>query len=263
MTCDAGGVGKKKDVFQVWMRENRFCAEAVKPVQKPFEDLSSCFSIFKSPSGWLVNELAFMKVQVKKPKAVTPPLEGLRGCNLFTVPTTCTMCSMSGHNSRTCPRKLRALARFAELDATRDTQLREETCTESHGLDLILDEPIQDDEHICEVPALPRPDADTGTPRIGTDAWTEYLGGQLLGPLEGLAECASMFREPNAWSSEVMKVKVKQPKEIIAPLEGLRGCPLFTIPTTCGKCCLQGHDSRSCSRTGLVRQFAVHNVVCA
>ena len=248
MTCDAGGVGKKKDIFQVWMRENRFRAEAVKPVQKPFENLSSCFSIFKSPSGWHVNELAFMKVQVKKPKAVTPPLEGLRGCNLFTVPTTCTMCSMSGHNSRTCPRKLRTC---------------EDTCSESHGLDLILDEPIQDDEHICEVPALPRPDADTGTPRIGTDAWTEYLGGQLLGPLEGLAECASMFREPNAWSSEVMKVKVKQPKEIIAPLEGLRGCPLFTIPTTCGKCCLQGHNIRGCSQTGLVRKFAVCDVVCA
>jgi hypothetical protein len=126
---------------------------------------------------------------------------------------------------------------------------------ESEALTLVLAEEIQDDESICAVPVLPRPISDTGTPRIGTGSWTDDS-------VEGLADSATMFKEPKGWSSGVLRVNVKKEKEIIAPLEGLRGCSLFTIPTTCSKCNLQGHNSRSCPRTGLVRQFAVRNGEC-
>jgi len=209
------------------MKENRFCDDLPKPVQKPFEDLSSCFSIFKSPKGWLVNELAFMKVHVKKPRETTPPLESLSGCKLF----------------------VRSYAKRAATPATVPVPAPATTAS-ALELTLVLAEDIQDDESICEVPVLPRPIADPGTPRIGTGSWTDDS-------VQGLSESASMFKEPKGWSSKVMNVNVKKEKEVIAPLEGLRGCSLFTIPTTCSKCCLQGHNIRSCQRTGLVRQFAV------
>lgn len=210
---------KKKDIFQLWLKENRFCAEPVTPSVESFDNLSSCFSIFKAPQGWLIGDLAYMKVHVKKEKVVSPSLEGLRGCDLFN------------------ERKNKAVP------------------VESEALTLVLAEEIQDDESICEVPMLPRPISDTGTPRIGTGSWTDDS-------VQGLADSATMFKEPKGWNSVVLRVNVKKEKEIIAPLEGLRGCSLFTIPTTCSKCNLQGHNSRSCTRTGLIRQFAVLDGEC-
>ena len=210
---------KKKDIFQLWLKENRFCAEPVTPSVESFDNLSSCFSIFKAPQGWLSGDLAYMKVHVKKEKVVSPSLEGLRGCDLFN------------------ERKNKAVP------------------VESEALTLVLAEEIQDDESICAVPMLPHPIADTGTPRIGTGSWTDDS-------VQGLADSATMFKEPKGWSSAALRVNVKKEKEIIAPLEGLRGCSLFTIPTTCSKCCMQGHNSRSCTRTGLVRQCAVRNGEC-
>lgn len=211
------GAPKKKDVFQLHLKENRFCADPVTPSVESFDNLSSCFSIFKAPQGWHANELAYMKVHVKKEKVVSPPLEGLRGCNLFV---------------RSYVKRASAPAPVPALELT-----------------LVLAEEIQDDESICAVPMLPRPTADTGTPRIGTVDWTDDS-------VQGLADSATMFKEPKGWSSTVLRVNVKKEKEVIAPLEGLRGCSLFTIPTTCSKCCLEGHNSRSCTRTGHVRQFA-------
>ena len=207
---------KKKDIFQLWLKENRFCAE---PSVESFDNLSSCFSIFKAPQGWLIGDMAYMKVHVKKEKVVSPPLEGLHGCDLFN------------------ERKNKAVP------------------VEPEALTLVLAEEIQDDESICEVPMLPRPISDTGTPRIGTGSWTDDS-------VQGLADSATMFKEPKGWNSVVLRVNVKKEKEIITPLEGLRGCSLFTIPTTCSKCNMQGHNSRSCTRTGLVRQFAVRGGEC-
>ena len=210
---------KKEDIFQLWLKENRFCAEPVTPSVESFDNLSSCFSIFKAPQGWLIGDLAYMKVHVKKEKVVSPSLEGLRGCDLFN------------------ERKNKAVP------------------VESEALTLVLAEEIQDDDRICEVPMLPRPISDTGTPRIGTGSWTDDS-------VQGLADSATMFKEPKGWNSVVLRVNVKKEKEVSAPLEGLRGCSLFTIPTTCSKCNLQGHNSRSCTRTGLARQFAERNGEC-
>jgi hypothetical protein len=74
-------------------------------------------------------------------------------------------------------------------------------------------------------------------------------------PLEGLAGCKNIFKEPKVITFKKTK-KVKKIKKVKKPLEGLAGCVnIFKEPKvitvkktskTCSGCGEKGHNTRSC-----------------
>ena len=201
-----------------------------KKVRKPFERLVDCTKMFKEPNSFYTA------------KKVRKPFENLASCmNIFKDPKgfyTAKKVRRSFDELASCAPVLRKLFKEPVSFYKAQKVVRVSKDAEVFDLKLILDEPIQEDESICEVPALPRPIPDAGTPRIGTDSWIEYLGEQPLEPLQGLADCASLFEEPDPVTQKARSI-------------------------TCSNCLLQGHNIRTCTRTSLVRQFAVLDGVCA
>ena len=151
----------------------------------------------------------------------------------------CSLCNCDGHNKTTCPFRAspaekRIAAELGEMLPPVNDPI------EQVGAQRL----VELEELVEEVRRL-----------FETGARLAVVTKKESKPLEGLAGCKNIFKEPNVTTVKKTK-KVKKIKKVKKPLEGLSGCVnIFKEPKvitvkktskTCSGCGEKGHNTRSC-----------------
>lgn len=146
----------------------------------------------------------------------------------------CSLCNCDGHNKTTCP------FRVSPAEKRIAAELGEMLPPVQVGVQRISE--------LAEVAEEVRRLFETGA-RLAVVTKKENK------PLEGLAGCKNIFKEPKVITVKKTK-KIKKIKKVKKPLEGLSGCGnIFKEPKaitvtktskTCSGCGEKGHNTRSC-----------------
>lgn len=146
----------------------------------------------------------------------------------------CSLCNCDGHNKTTCP--FRASPAEKRIAAELGEMLP----------------PVQvGGQRISELAEV----AEEVRRLFETGARLAVVNKKENKPLEGLAGCKNIFKEPKVITVKKTK-KIKKIKKVKKPLEGLSGCVnIFKEPKvitvkktskTCSGCGEKGHNTRSC-----------------